>query len=249
MVVVVGDVEARGGRVQRDALRSGQVHVGAAELRRARRRQRRGVEHEALDAVVALVGDVDDRRGPRRGLGDGEAARADPRAGRRIAADQVEDRAVAEARQVAAVVGGEDLDAFVLGVEHVEVARAVDGQAADHPQPAVLAARRAAAEAQAREPVGREGLHDARVLVGDEDGAPARADGDGLREAEHPVAVGRLAHDRWGQRGRGRDRRDRDERRQHGDAREQRGEGAAVGGDDDDGSQHAGPAACAGPGR
>ena len=152
------------------------------------------VQPEGLDAVVVLVGDVGHRRGRGRRLRDGDPARAG---------------VVAQAEPARAGAGAppsgqppprgrlEDLHAIVLGVQDVDVAGAIGGQAADDADAPELG--RVGVAAQLAQPRARavEALHDRAVLVGDEDRARARAVGDGLREAQDArPRGGRLAERR-----------------------------------------------------
>ena len=203
MVVVVGDVEPRAARVGRDPLWEAQAQRRRAQLRWAGRSQRGGVEDEPLDAVVALVGDEHDRRRARRCLPHGDPARADATArARHRAARQVEDARVAERRPKRAVGGVEDLDAVVLGVEHVDVPAAVDRHAADDPQSAGLPPAGPRAEREPERPIRIEGLDDPAELITDEDRSAPGREADRLGEAEHPTAVRRLADHRRRQGGR-----------------------------------------------
>ena len=184
MVVVVGD-EHLGG-VRGDAARVGELPaagpVGAPFERFA------AFEVEALDPVVAGVGDVD------VGAVDGDpAARGLGRVQRGAEVELAE-----FAAEVAPVLdeftgGAELLDPVVLGVDDVDVPGGVGREAADRPELAVPAAVGAPlAEVSTG---GGELLHDERELVGDVDVAE-RVDGDRLGEAQD--AFGAHADDRGG---------------------------------------------------
>jgi hypothetical protein len=201
VVVVVRDVHARRGGIERDALRVQEPERRVAERRRPGRIERRRVEREPRDPILALIGDVDHRRRAARRLAHGQAARADARGDRVGVRREVEHRAVAPRRDERAA-RGEDLDPIVLGVQDVDAPVLVGRHPADRAEAPRLTARRAAPERRARGAVGPEGLHHAAVLVGDEHRPAAGRERHGLRKAEHTAGNGRLAH--HGRRERGR---------------------------------------------
>ena len=180
--------------------RGGRGHVddvarpAGGQHRVARIARRAALEPEGLDAVVVLIGDVGHRHVGRGRLRDGDPARA------RVVAQAQLPGTLARApprRQPLARGRREDLDAIVLGVQHVDVAGAIGGQAAHDADAPELAGVGVAAELA--QPCARavEALDDRAVLVGDEDRARARAVGDGLREAQHARSRrGRLAQGR-----------------------------------------------------
>ena len=184
MVVVVGD-EHLGG-VRGDAARVGELPaagpVGAPFEGFA------AFEVEALDPVVAGVGDVDvaavDGDPPARGLGGVQGG----------AEVELAEFAAEAAPVLDEFAGGRELlDPVVLGVDDVDVPRGVGREAADRPELAM--ARRRRSPTRRGMPGGGELLHDERELVGDVDVAE-RVDGDRLGEAQdafgaHPDDRGR----------------------------------------------------------
>jgi hypothetical protein len=223
VVLVVRDVDALAARVRRDALGPLQLEPDV-EARRADGLQRRPVEDDLGDAAVAAVGDVHGDRGGRAGLEDREAAGSDAVVHAPRAREQVEEGAVAERREELTGLRRVDLHPVVVGVEHVDVAGAVDAHAADDVQAAGLDPRGERAEGEERRAGLRELLDLAAVLVADEDAAVVRVDADGLGEPEHPGPVRRLADDRGGERGSRRRRRRRAGEREGRDERGQRRE-------------------------
>ena len=167
MALVVGDVQPRA--ADREALRVREL------ARRHDDRRLRALDREALDAVVAGVGDVE------QPVRRGQAA-----AGARVvaAAPAEEELAHVRPRRAPAVqeraAGMEAVDAVApVGDEERPVVR--HGERADRAQ---LARPLAGGADLAQElPLRREDLHDVRALVADVDVA-VRADRDRLREAQ-----------------------------------------------------------------
>ena len=177
MVVVVGDQHL--GLVGRQAARIDELPGGRSSAAPGERFA--PVECEALDAVVARVGDVDvfpaDRDAAagrlRRVLGGAEVKPADF-------------GAPMPPREQEVAVGVELLDAIVAGVDHVDVAGAIDREASDRPELAVPAA--IGAPLRFKDTGRAEALHDVAELIGDVDVA-LRPERHRLGEAQHALAT------------------------------------------------------------
>ena len=173
-MLVVGHQQPRA--AHRDAARVGQL-AGRDDLGAVA-----AVEGEALDAVVAGVGDVD------RVARDGQAAAGRGRVAAAGAEAELADRAAGPAPRVQQrTVGVEAVDA-VGAIGHQQRVVARDRDRADRAELPRLGA--GDADLAAEDAVGPEDLDDVRGLVGDVDRAVG-SDRHGLREAHH--ALGALA--------------------------------------------------------
>ncbi len=177
MVVVVGDDDL--GPVGRDPSRIGEL-AGFGPLRAPCQRFA-AFEVEPLDAVVGAVGDE------HVGGGHGDPAAGRLRGVLRGAEVELSDFAAALAPGADEAAGrGELLDPVVGGVDDVDVAGRVGGDAADRTELAVTAS--VGAPFGDQRAGGRELLHGVAELVGDVD-VPRGRDRDGLGETEHPFGA------------------------------------------------------------